>query len=47
MRLFVALAIPTEVREKIAALIGELRGVDASPKWINSENLHVTLKFIG
>jgi 2'-5' RNA ligase len=47
MRLFVALAIPTEVREKIAALIRELRGVDANPKWINPENLHVTLKFIG
>ena len=47
MRLFVALAIPTEVREKIAALICELRGVDANPKWINPDNLHVTLKFIG
>ena len=47
MRLFVALAIPTEVREKIAALIRELRGVDANPKWINPDNLHVTLKFIG
>jgi 2'-5' RNA ligase len=47
MRLFVALAIPTEVREKIAALIRELRGVDTSPKWINPDSLHVTLKFIG
>lgn len=47
MRLFVALAIPTEVRAKIAALISGLRGVDANPKWINPDNLHVTLKFIG
>jgi len=47
MRLFVALAIPTEVREKIAALIRELRGADTNPKWINPDNLHVTLKFIG
>jgi 2'-5' RNA ligase len=47
MRLFVALAIPTEVREKIAALMRELRGADANPKWLNPDNLHVTLKFIG
>ena len=47
MRLFVALAIPREVRDKIASLIRELRDVDAKPKWINPDNLHVTLKFIG
>jgi 2'-5' RNA ligase len=47
MRLFVALAIPAEVREELASLIRELRAVDANPKWINPDNLHVTLKFIG
>jgi RNA 2',3'-cyclic 3'-phosphodiesterase len=47
MRLFVALAIPTEVRENLASLIRELRGADANPKWINPDNSHVTLKFIG
>src|SRR5258708_12227934 len=47
MRLFVASSIPTEVRENIALLIRELRGVDPNPKWINQDNLHVTLKFIG
>jgi RNA 2',3'-cyclic 3'-phosphodiesterase len=35
------------VRETIAAFISELRGADANPKWINPDNLHVTLKFIG
>ena len=47
MRLFVALSIPTDVRENLALLIRELRGVDSNPKWINPDNLHVTLKFIG
>ncbi len=47
MRLFVALAIPTEVRENLVSLICELRAVDPNPKWINPDNLHVTLKFIG
>lgn len=47
MRLFVALAISAGVRESLASLIRELRGVDANPKWIHPDNLHVTLKFIG
>jgi RNA 2',3'-cyclic 3'-phosphodiesterase len=47
MRLFVALAISAGVRESLASVIRELRGVDANPKWINPDNLHVTLKFIG
>src|SRR5258708_28672284 len=47
MRLFVALAIPEDIREKLAALLGELRGSDPAPRWIPPQNLHVTLKFIG
>ncbi|HEY1423153.1 MAG TPA: RNA 2',3'-cyclic phosphodiesterase [Candidatus Acidoferrum sp.] len=47
MRLFVALAISAEVRESLASVIRALRVVDAKPKWIPLENLHVTLKFIG
>ena len=52
MRLFVALEIPTEVRDSFAALIKELRAADSSfsknrARWVRPENLHVTLKFIG
>jgi 2'-5' RNA ligase len=52
VRLFVALEIPTEVREDFAALINELRAADSSfsknrARWVRPENLHVTLKFIG
>jgi RNA 2',3'-cyclic 3'-phosphodiesterase len=52
VRLFVALEIPTEVREGFAALIAELRAADSSfsksrARWVRPENLHVTLKFIG
>ena len=52
MRLFVALEIPSAVRENLAALIDELRKADAASsksraRWVRSENLHVTLKFIG
>jgi 2'-5' RNA ligase len=52
VRLFVALEIPSAVRENLAALIDEVRAVDASSsknkaRWVRPENLHVTLKFIG
>jgi 2'-5' RNA ligase len=53
VRLFVALEIPAAVREKLAALIEELRAVEAeaaakkNARWVRPENLHVTLKFIG
>jgi 2'-5' RNA ligase len=52
VRLFVALQIPTAVRESFAALLSQLRSVsaearDQSARWVRPENLHVTLKFIG
>ena len=52
MRLFVALEIPSAVRDNLAALIEELRAADAAAtknkaRWVRAENLHLTLKFIG
>jgi 2'-5' RNA ligase len=47
MRLFVALEIPSAVREKLAALIAALRTVSPQTRWVRPDNLHVTLKFIG
>jgi 2'-5' RNA ligase len=52
VRLFVALQIPSAVRDNLAALIEELRAADAAAtknkaRWVRAENLHVTLKFIG
>ncbi|HYL61906.1 MAG TPA: RNA 2',3'-cyclic phosphodiesterase [Candidatus Methylomirabilis sp.] len=52
MRLFVALEIPTAVRDNLAALINELRVLPVQssgkgPRWVRPENVHLTLKFIG
>jgi 2'-5' RNA ligase len=47
VRLFVALEIPTAVRESLATLINSLRAVSSQLRWVRPENLHVTLKFIG
>lgn len=45
MRCFVALDIPDELRQKIAALQKQLSGLDV--KLVEPENLHFTLKFLG
>jgi 2'-5' RNA ligase len=52
VRLFVALVIPAEVRNNLAAFLTEMRVLteqlaDKSVRWVRPENLHVTLKFIG
>lgn len=47
MRLFVALEIPTAVRENLAALIDSLRTISKELRWVRPGNLHVTLKFLG
>jgi 2'-5' RNA ligase len=47
VRLFVALEIPSVVRENLASLIREFRALAPRAKWVRAENLHVTLKFIG
>jgi 2'-5' RNA ligase len=47
LRLFVAIEIPGEIREKLAAFLTDMRGVAPQAKWIRAENLHITLKFLG
>ena len=47
MRLFVALQIPPAVRKNLAEFLAELRAISSQPRWVRTENLHVTLKFIG
>jgi RNA 2',3'-cyclic 3'-phosphodiesterase len=47
VRLFVALEIPSAVRENLATLIASLRAITKEPRWVRPENLHVTLKFLG
>ena len=52
MRLFVALEIPSAVRDNLAAFMKELRALEtvssrSNARWVRQENLHVTLKFIG
>ena len=42
-RLFTALEIPDDVREQLSLLRGGLPGA----RWIDAENYHITLRFVG
>ncbi len=43
MRLFIALALPDDIKERLAGL---QRGVKEA-RWVKPENLHLTLRFLG
>ena len=47
MRLFVAVDLPGMLRERLAELLSRLRTEVTGPKWVRSEGIHLTLRFIG
>ena len=47
MRIFIALDIPAEIRERIAEFVERARPYTPEAKWARIEGLHVTLKFVG
>jgi 2'-5' RNA ligase len=47
VRLFVALDIDDAIRERMTGFMDGLRGFAPDVRWVRTESLHVTLKFIG
>ncbi len=47
MRLFVAIDIPGEIRERLAKFVEGVRNFAPDAKWVGPETFHITLKFIG
>jgi 2'-5' RNA ligase len=47
MRAFVAVEMNEAIRAALSALIGDLRRLDAPVKWVEPQNIHLTLKFLG
>jgi 2'-5' RNA ligase len=47
MRLFVAVNLPSEIRDRLTAAQDRLRRAQADVSWVRAENIHVTLKFLG
>jgi len=47
LRTFVAVEIDRQIRARAAELIELLRGSTADVKWVETHNLHLTMKFLG
>ena len=47
MRLFIAIELPTEIKDSLARLQQEFKKTGADVKWVEPQNIHLTLKFIG
>jgi len=47
VRLFVAVEIPPAVRKSLGEFLAVLRALSSQPRWVRTDNLHITLKFIG
>jgi 2'-5' RNA ligase len=47
VRLFVAIPLPPDVRERLAHVQDRLRRAQADVSWVKPGNLHITLKFLG
>lgn len=47
MRLFVALPLPVEIRRELAGVVAEWRRLQWPFRWVASDALHVTVRFLG
>lgn len=47
MRLFIAVNIPDEIKQKISLVQDDLRRALSDIKWVSSDRFHLTLKFLG
>src|SRR5256885_10976876 len=47
MRIFIALDVEDSIRQRIARFMEGVRGFAPDVRWVRSESLHITLKFIG
>jgi 2'-5' RNA ligase len=47
VRTFIAVEIDAVIRARAAELIGVLRAAEADVKWVETQNLHITLQFLG
>lgn len=47
MRLFIAIEISEEIRNALAQIQAHLKYAGADVKWVEKDNVHLTLKFLG
>ncbi len=47
MRVFIAINLPKEIKEKLAEIQNQLKTFDLPIRWVKPENIHLTLVFLG
>jgi 2'-5' RNA ligase len=47
MRVFIAIDVPTEIRQRLAAVQDQLRQASTAARWVSTDSIHITLKFLG
>jgi 2'-5' RNA ligase len=47
MRAFIAIELPQEIKDYLAKVQAKLKTANADVKWVNPQNIHLTLKFLG
>ena len=47
IRCFIAIDLSVQIKKELGELIGTLKSNNSDIKWVMSENLHLTLKFLG
>lgn len=47
MRLFFAVKIPVPLKEQLAEFVDRMTALPGRVKWVDPENVHLTLKFLG
>lgn len=47
MRVFIAVELPEEIKEELNKLVGSLKRSISDVKWVEKENFHITIRFIG
>lgn len=47
MRTFIAIELPKHIKDALGSLQQELKACGADVKWVDPDNIHLTLKFLG
>ena len=47
MRLFIAIELPETIKSELAGIQSKLKASRADVKWVEPQNIHLTLKFLG
>lgn len=47
MRAFISVELPEGIKKKIFKATAEMRAIESGVKWVEEQNLHLTLKFLG